>query len=265
LLKARYGANVIYTDIGQCDCDPIASLERALSPRTKAVVLSHVSWATGAVLPMRELSEMAHRVGAIVVCDAAQAAGMVPSHVNELGVDVYALSGQKWLCGPDGMGGLFIRRDAQTKIQNTFAGYFAVKNRVTSEDAAIEFGENAMRYQYAFHYFPSLAGFNAGLRWMRDEVGWEWIYRRTRELACLAYDELAQVAGVNLYLPREKLQGGLVHFTVEGVPPADVTAKLSEKNILIRHVPEPSLNRLATGFFNTEEDIAHLIEGVRSL
>jgi L-cysteine/cystine lyase len=265
LLKARYGVNVIYTDIGQCDCDPIASLERALSPRTKAVVLSHVSWATGAVLPMRELSEMAHRAGALVVCDAAQAAGMVPSRVYELGVDAYALSGQKWLCGPDGIGGLFIRREAQAKIQNTFSGYFAVKNRVTSEDTEIEFGDNAMRYQYAFHYFPALAGFIAGLKWMRDEVGWEWIYRRTRELTCLAYDALAQVPGVNLYLPREKLQGGLVHFTVRDIPPADVTAKLYEKNILIRHVPEPALNRSATGFFNTEEDIAQLVEGIRSL
>jgi L-cysteine/cystine lyase len=264
-LKARYGVNVIYTDIGQCDCDPIASLERALSPRTRAVVLSHVSWATGAVLPMRELSEMAHRVGALVVCDAAQAAGMVPSPVYELGVDAYALSGQKWLCGPDGIGGLFIRRDAQARIQNTFSGYFAVKNRVTHEDAEIEFGENAMRYQYAFHYFPSLGGFNAGLKWLRDEVGWEWIHQRTRELACLAYDELARVPGVNVYLPREKLEGGLVHFRVESVAPAEVTAKLYEKNILIRHVPEPSLNRVATGFFNTEEDIAHLIEALGSL
>ena len=264
LLKARYGVNVIYTDIGLCNCDPVFSLRVALSKRTKAVVLSHVSWSTGAVLPLRELCEMAHRFGALVICDAAQSAGMVPSRVYELGVDAYALSGQKWLCGPDGIGGLFIRRDVMSKFQNTFAGYFAIKHRVTRADAEIQFADNAMRYQYAFHYFPSLLGFNEGLKWLRDEIGWDWIYQRTRELGQFAYEELAKIERVKLYMPREEI-AGLVHFTVDGIAPADVTAKLYEQNIIIRHVPEPALNRIATGFFNTEEDIARLVHALQAL
>jgi len=264
LLKARYGVNVIYTDIGLCYCDPIASLERALSPRTKAVVLSHVSWSTGAVLPMRELSDMAHRAGAVVICDAAQAAGMVPAPVYELGVDAYALSGQKWLCGPDGIGALYVRKDKISTFHNTFSGYFAIKQRVTQADAEIVFGEDAMRYQYAFHYFPSLYGFNEGLKWIRDEVGWEWVLRRTRELAQYAHAELSAIPGVHVYMPADQI-AGLVHFSVEDIPPADLTAKLYEKNIVIRHVPEPLLNRVATGFFNTEQDIDALVQGIRSL
>lgn len=264
LLKARYGVNVIYTDIGLCDCDPVFSLQRALSPRTKAVVLSHVSWTTGAVLPMRELCEMAHRVGALVICDAAQACGMVPSRVDELGVDLYALSGQKWLCGPDGIGALFIRREVMPKIQNTFSGYFALKQRVARSDAEIEFGETAMRYQYAFHYFPALLGFNEGLKWLRDEIGWEWIYQRTRELGCYAYDELSKLPNVKLYMPRAEI-AGLVHFSVDGIAPADLTARLYEKNVLIRHVPEPLLNRVATGFFNNEQDVMQLCNAIRAV
>ena len=69
-------------------------LRRALSPRTRAVVLSHVSWSTGMVLPLREMAEMAHSVGALLICDAAQSCGMVPSNVYDLGVDVYACSGR---------------------------------------------------------------------------------------------------------------------------------------------------------------------------
>ncbi len=264
LLKARYGVNVIYTDIGLCDCDPLPTLERALSPRTKAVVLSHASWATGAILPMREISEMAHRVGALVICDAAQAAGMIPTRMNALGVDCYALSGQKWLCGPDGVGALYIRRELMPQIQNTFTGYFGLKTRVIREDAEIIFGENAMRYMHAFHYFPSLLGFNEGLKWIRDEVGWEWAYQRTRELGQYAYEELARVKGVKLYLPCEKI-AGLLHFTVDGIAPADLTAKLYEQNIMIRHVPEPAMNRVATGFFNNEEDVQQLVQGITAL
>lgn len=264
LLKSRYGINVVYTDIGLCNCDALESLERALTPRTKAVVLSHVSWSTGAVLPMREICDMAHRVGAIVICDAAQAAGMVPSKVYALGVDAYALSGQKWLCGPDGMGALFIRRDLIPRIQNTFSGYFAFKQRVTHADAEIQFGEDAMRYQYAFHYFPALQGFNAGLKWMRDELGWDWIYQRTRELGQYTHDALFQIKGVHLYMPREQI-AGLVHFWVDDLEPADLTNKLYEQNIMIRHVPQPMLNRAATGFFNDEEDVARLVTGIESL
>jgi L-cysteine/cystine lyase len=264
LLKARYGVKVIYTDIGLCNCDPVFSLRRALTPRTKAVVISHVSWATGAVLPLRELCEMAHRFGALVICDAAQAAGMVPSRVYELGVDAYALSGQKWLCGPDGIGGLFVRRDLLPKIQNTFTGYYGLKTRVISEDAEIQFGETAQRYQYAANYYPAVAGFNAGLEWIRDAVGWDWVYERTRELGQFAYDELSRVEGVKCYMPREQI-AGLIHFTVDGVAPADLTAKLYAQNILIRHVPEPLLNRAATGFFNNEEDILILCDALRKL
>jgi len=264
VLKARYGARVIYTDIGLRHCDPLEALRGALSPRTKAVVLSHASWSTGAILPLRELCELAHRVGALVICDAAQACGMIPSNVYDLGVDVYALSGQKWLCSPDGTGALFIRRALLPKIQNTFSGYFSLKQRVTHAATPIEFADTATRYQYAAHYFPSVQGFAETLKWLRDEIGWEWIYRRTRELGQYAYDALAQIDGVNLYLPRAQI-AGLLHFTVDGIAPADLTTKLFEQKILIRHVPEPALNRVSTGFFNTEADIMQLTAAIRAL
>jgi L-cysteine/cystine lyase len=264
LLKARYGVNVIYTDIGLCNCDPIFSLRRALSPRTKAVVISHASWSTGAILPMRELCEMAHKVGALVICDAAQACGMIPTRVYELDVDAYAISGQKWLCGPDGTGALFLRRDLFPKFQNTFTGYWGLKKRVTRADAEIEFADTAQRYQYASHYFPSVKGFAEALKWLRDEIGWEWIYRRTYELGQYAYDALSHIDGVNLYMPRDQI-AGLLHFTVDGIAPADLTAKLYAQNILIRHTPEPALNRVATGFYNTEEDITQLVNGIQTI
>lgn len=264
LLKTRYGVKVVYTDIGTCNCDPIFSLRRALTPRTKAVVISHVSWATGAILPMRELCEMAHRVGALVICDAAQACGMIPTHVYELDVDAYAISGQKWLCGPDGTGALFIRRDLFSKIQNTFASYLSLKKRVTSANAEIEFGETAQRYQFASHYVPAVRGLAETLQWLRDEIGWEWIYRRTDELGQYTYDALSQINDVNLYMPRDQI-AGLVHFTVNGIAPAELTAKLFEQNILIRHTPEPALNRVATGFYNTEQDITQLVNGIQAI
>jgi selenocysteine lyase/cysteine desulfurase len=89
-------------------------------------------------------------------------------------------------------------------------------------------------------------------------VGWDWAHDRIRELGRYAFDALGQVKGLHLYLPREEI-AGLVHFSMDTIEPSDVTARLYEQDILIRHVPEPVLNRVATGFYNNEEDIDRLV------
>jgi L-cysteine/cystine lyase len=264
LLRERYGVTVRYTPIGLRDCDPVAELARTLSPRTKAVVLSHASWATGVILPMRELSDLAHTVGALMICDAAQSCGMLPANVYELGVDAYACSGQKWLCGPDGTGALFVRRDSMERIQQTYIGYWGTKTRVSHAEAVFDIGEGAKRYQFASLYPPAVKALGVSLNWIADEVGWDWAYRRIHELGRYCHAALARVDGVSLYLP-EHAVSGLIHFTVAGVAPADLTAKLAEHNIIIRHTPEPELNRVATGFYNTEDEIDRLVEYIPAI
>jgi L-cysteine/cystine lyase len=261
LLRERFGVKVHYTSIGLRDCDPIAELARVLSPRTKAVALSHASWATGVVLPMRELSNLAHDAGALMICDAAQSCGMLPVNVYELGVDAYACSGQKWLCGPDGTGALFVRRESMERIKQTYIGYWGIKSRMNHAEAIFEVGEGAKRYQYASLYPPAVKALGVSLGWIADEVGWDWAYRRIHELGRYCHAALTRLDGVSLYLPEEAVTG-LIHFTVAGVEPADLTARLGEQGIIIRHTPEPQLNRVATGFYNTEEDIDRLAQAI---
>lgn len=264
LLRERYGVTVRYTPIGLRECDPAEQLAHMLSPRTKAVVLSHASWATGTILPMRQLSDLAHDAGALVICDAAQSCGMLPSKVYELGVDAYACSGQKWLCGPDGTGALFVRRDCIERIQQTYIGYSGTKSRVSHAEAVFEAGEGAKRYQFASLYTPAVKALGTSLNWIADEVGWDWAYRRIRELGRYCHAALARLDGVSLYLLEDSIVG-LIHFTVAGVAPADLTARLSEQGILIRHTPEPQLNRVATGFYNTEAEIDRLAECIAAI
>ena len=264
LLRKRYGVTAHYTPIGLRDCDPVAQLAQVLSPRTKAVVLSHASWSTGAILPMRELADLAHDVGALVICDAAQSCGMLPANVYELGVDAYACSGQKWLCGPDGTGALFVRRDRMERIQQTYIGYWGTKSRVSHAEAVFEVGEGAKRYQFASLYTPAVKALGVSLNWIAGEVGWDWAYRRIRELGRYCYAALARLDGVSLYLP-EHAVAGLIHFTVAGVAPADLTTRLGEQGIIIRHTPEPQLNRVATGFYNTEAEIDRLAECIAAI
>ena len=264
LLKQRHGARIRMTDIGLKELDPIEELEKVLSPRTKAVILSHVTWSTGMVLPMREISDLAHGVGAIVVCDAAQAGGMVPSQMADLGVDAYACSGQKWLLGPDGTGALFVRQDRLGEIQQTFIGYAGVKMGMSDHDGHYVPGEGTQRYEVASLYNPAVKALGTSVNWIANEIGWDWAYRRIAELGRYCYERLEAIDGVTMYTPKDKM-AGLVHSTLSGITPPDLTTRLYELGIMIRYVPNPHANRVATGFYNTEDEIDRLAEKIEEV
>jgi L-cysteine/cystine lyase len=264
LLKGRYGVRIRMTDIALKDLDPVEELARALTPRTKAVVLSHVSWSTGMVLPLREMADLAHSVGALLICDAAQAGGMVPSNVYELGVDAYACSGQKWLCGPDGTGALFVRRDRLADIGQTYMGYAGVQMGMSSFEGYYVPPPTAARYEAATLHPPSVVALVTSLGWIADDIGWDWVYERIATLGRYCYDALAAIPGVTMYTPRERM-AGLTHFTLAGITPPDLAAKLAEQGIVIRYTPNPHANRVATGFYNTEEEIDRLAEAVDTI
>jgi L-cysteine/cystine lyase len=264
LLHQRYGVRVRMTQIALPGHDPVEELHKALSPRTKAVVLSHVSWATGIVLPVRELADLAHSVGAVFICDAAQSGGMVPSHVYDLGVDAYACSGQKWLCGPDGTGALFVRRDRWGDIQQTFIGYFGIQPGMSDHDGNFVPADSARRYNVSAVYPGGLRALCASLRWIDEDIGWDWVYQRIGRLGRYCYDALATLDGVTMMTPRDQM-AGLVHFRVEGIAPAELTAQLASAGILIRDTHDPDANRISTGFYNTEAEIDRLQHVVQQI
>ena len=264
LLHQRYGVTIRMTEIALPGHDPVEELRKALSPRTKAVALSHVSWATGMALPVRELADLAHSVGALFICDAAQAAGMVPSNVYALGVDAYACSGQKWLCGPDGTGALFVRRDRWGDIQQTFIGFFGIQFGMSNHEGYYVPADTARRFDVSTVYPGGLRALSASLGWIGEELGWDWVYQRIAALGRYCYEALATLDGVTILTPPDHM-AGLVHFRVEGIAPAEVTTQLNAAGILIRDTHDPDANRVSTGFYNTEEEIDRLRRAIEQV
>lgn len=264
LIKQRHGVKLRVTDIGLPGVDPVAALQRVLTPRTRAVVLSHVSWSTGMVLPIRQLADLAHQSGALLICDAAQSCGMVPSNVYDLGVDAYACSGQKWLCGPDGTGALFVRKDRFSDILPTYFGYLGVKNHLSTTEGYFIPADGAQRYEAASHYPPAISAFAASLNWLIQDIGLDWVYQRISALGQYCYQALSAVEGVTILSPRDRL-AGLVHFTLDGIAPPDVSARLRERSIIIRDTPDPAANRVSVGFYNTEAEIDQLASALSEL
>lgn len=264
LIHQRYGVRIRMTDIGQPGLDSQAALKAAITPRTRAVVLSHVCWSTGVTLPIADLAEITHQAGALFICDAAQSCGMVPAPVLDLGVDAYAVSGQKWLLGPDGTGALFIRSGRLGDFQSTFSGYHTVRHGMSDYQGNYVPTPGAERYEVATINPASLAGWTASLTWLAEEVGWPWIHARIANLSGQLYDQLASIDGVDILTPREGI-AGLIHFTIVGMTPADAVKSLADANILIRATPAPELIRASVGFFNTEEEVARVAQAVATL
>ena len=106
-LARRYGIELRVAEALH-NPQPLGAITALIGPRTRAVAISHVLWANGRVLPLREISEAAHAAGAALLIDGAQGVGAIDVDPAALGVDAYAGPGQKWLCGPNGVWFLWV-------------------------------------------------------------------------------------------------------------------------------------------------------------
>ena len=262
-IRDRYGIVVRVADIGpRGDQSVLKAISDLVTSRTRLIVLSHVDWMTGAVLPVGEVATVAHERGIPVLVDGAQSAGAIPIDVKALGVDFYAIPMQKWLCGPDGTGGLYTSREALNSVTCTYVGYFSVKHE---EDVDWALMDTAQRFELGGRQTAAVAGQTAVLNWMAETIGMDWIYKRISTLNAYTCNSLQTIPGVTLLTPQPGASG-LVSLTFEGHDDAEVVKKLSqEQNIYIRNIPSNHALRVSTGFYNTEEDIDRLVQALRAM
>jgi L-cysteine/cystine lyase len=257
VLHHERGVKLTYADVGHGDAaTAIEALREAIRPGVKLVALSHVAYGTGAVLPLREVAELAHAAGVPVLVDGAQSVGAIPVDVRALGVDYYAFPGQKWLCGPDGTGGLYISRERFGEILPTsvwFGGVDFHAYRPNDADS-LKLAEGADRYEAGAFYHPVISGFAASVAWLTKTLGMDAVHAATQALTrhCLA--RVAELPGVEVLTPAAQA-AGLVAFRVPGIDPAACVEHLAEQGVSIRSVPDNGALRISCGFFNTREEI----------
>lgn len=260
VIAHRCGVHIKVADVGAGGERAVQAITDLLSPNTRLIVLSHVAYCTGAVLPVREIVELAHRRGVFVLVDGAQAAGAIPLNLRELGADFYAIPGQKWLCGPEDTGALYVREESRPNLHQTYVGYASMEATSTTFEATPH--SDARRYEFASRRRPTLLGLSTSLEWLRDEVGLDWAYARIQHLVATAREQLQQVPGLEIITPPNA--AGLLSFTVKGLDPVQTSNRLAERGILLRWISEPRCLRVSLGFFNTDEDIAKLVEALKA-
>jgi L-cysteine/cystine lyase len=273
LAKRRFGVEVRVADIGIGEGpteEIVGAFERQITSRTRMLVVSHIPYTTGTVLPLKEIVAMAHSHGVLVTVDAAQSYGQIPLDLHDLGVDFYAMPGQKWMCGPEGTGVFYARAESREMIEPTVIGPFGIEMESLDYLGGTYVPSKGSAYfDVGSVNLPLLVGQRTSTEWIRDGVGIEWATQRIAALGRYAAEMLAGLEGVRVVTPRARM-AGLVTFVVEGIDPEDLMNRLyREHNITLRFVTKyinnPRANRLSAGFYNNEEDLDQLGEAIRRI
>ncbi|MCA9671069.1 MAG: aminotransferase class V-fold PLP-dependent enzyme [Myxococcales bacterium] len=271
LLCARHGPRLEVIDVGLgAGDDALAPITRALrehAEHARMLVLSHVSYSSGTLLPLEPIAAACREAGVQLLVDGAQTCGVLPVDVKALGCDYYTLSGQKWLLGPEGSGALYVRRELIGAMRPPATSYFSAAHHDFA--GHVELHESAARFETSMINRPVLAGFVAAMRLMLDEVGIERAYERSLSLAARCAERVARIEGVELVTPQPQ-QTSLVTFDLPGFSPRALsgaaTVLADEHDVICRCVHhEPYGLRAALGFFNDERDIERLAVGVAAV
>ena len=239
------GAEVRVAEVaGRTTSAALDTIMSSVTPRTKLLALSHVLWTTGQVMPVHELKRES---GLPVLVDGAQSVGAIPVDVGDL--DYYTVSCQKWLCGPEPLGALYVRDPEGLDV--AIPSYFAQKS--IEPDGTFVPAEGVARFDSGWLATPSLAGLQAALEGAPD-----WRHDRAAEIA-----ELCRSALRERYDVVGDGTATLVSFVPAGEASAEA-ARLYEAGVVVRDLPGTGWLRASCGWWNNEEDVERLVNALPS-
>jgi L-cysteine/cystine lyase len=211
-----------------------------ITPRTRLVAISHVSWQTGNLLPIEEIQEAAD---VPMLVDGAQSAGAIA--VEAARFDYYTVSGQKWLCGPDSTGALYVRDPERLHV--ALPTYFSQSQH--DVDGTFTPRDGAKRFDGGWIPNASLAGLEAALSTVPH-----WAAHHSAEISARCFTRLSE----RFRVVTAPGQANLVSFAAEG-DPAETVARLFEQGIVIRDMPGTGWLRASCGWWTSDEDVDRLL------
>lgn len=256
-LEKRVGIKQVIVNIPSppSSVDEIVGLyEKAITPRTRAIMVSHMTYVTGLITPVKELADLAQRRGILISVDGAHPLGMMDLDLKSMNVHHYAAAGQKWLLCGTGTGVCYIRRDVQDRIWPLMGPPGDPKDGAKKYEA---FGQRDV---------PSVLGMTAAVD-LQNAIGKKNIEDRVRYLSTRLRAGLKQIPGVRLWTSEDpKFSAGLTLFSVRDIPMENITkAILARDRIYIRTMTTGNLNavRAATHIYNMPDEVDRLIASVR--
>ena len=241
----------------------LAALEQALTPQTRLVALSHLLWNSGSVMPITAVAERLqhHPNQPWLLVDAAQSMGAIPVEEAAAAADIYAFTGHKWCCGPEGLGGVALSERLLEQAQPTLIGWRSLRHEAS---ATSSFHSDARRFEVATSCLPLCSGLATSLELLAAEGTPAERLERIQAGSRRLWQGLKTIEGVSTLL-LEPPPAGLVSFTLAGHPSAAVVERLGEQGLWIRRLDDPDCLRACTHITTTEAEIDKLLEALSAL
>ncbi|MEK5077798.1 cysteine desulfurase [Solibacillus sp. FSL W7-1436] len=270
-LAKEKGAVLKYIDL---EADGTISLEKVretITPQTKIVSMMYVSNVLGTINPIKEVAQIAHENGAVVVADLAQAAPHMKIDVQDLDVDFAAFSGHK-MCAPTGIGVLYGKKALLEEMEPVEFGGEMIDFVGLTEST---WKELPWKFEGGTPIIASAIGLGAAIDFL-EEIGLDNIAAHEHKLVGYAMDQLETIDGLQIFGPRDPMKRcGLVTFNLDDVHPHDVATVLDMSGIAVRaghHCAQPLMKwlqvtataRASFYMYNDEEDVDRLVAGLRS-
>ncbi|WP_430616582.1 cysteine desulfurase [Enterococcus sp. DIV0176] len=268
-LAKQKGATLKYIELTPEGLLDMADAKEKITAKTKILAIAHVSNVLGVKNPVKDLAELVHEKGGVIVVDGAQAAPHMPINVQELDCDFYAFSGHK-MCGPTGIGVLYGKRTWLEQMEPVEFGGEMI-DFVELYDSTWK--ELPWKFEAGT---PNIAGAIAlghAIDYL-ETIGLAEIHRYEEEIVAYVLPKLQAIKGLTIYGPQEpEKRTGVIAFNLENLHPHDVATALDMEGVAVRaghHCAQPLLNYLqvpATArasfyFYNTKQDADRLVEAI---
>ncbi len=268
MLCERTGAILRVIPIDQNGELVISEYEKILNTKTRIVAVNHVSNALGVINPIEKIIEMAHRVGAAVLIDGAQAVAHIKPDVQKLNSDFYVFSAHK-MCGPTGVGILHGKREWLEKLPPYKGGGEMIKE-VSFEKTT--YAEIPHKFEAGTPHIAGGIAFAKALDYL-NEIGFEAIEKYEKELLDYAAEKLLEIPNVVIY-GNTTQKVSVISFNIGGIHPYDIGTIVDKMGIAVRtghHCAQPIMSyfdipgtiRASFSFYNTKEEIDSFIKALQ--
>jgi len=270
--KERYGAKVELIKPSVEGLFDLSDFEKAIDDKTKIVAIAHVSNVLGVITPVKEIAEIAHEHGALMLVDGAQSAPHMKIDVKSIGCDFFAFSGHK-MCGPTGSGGFYVREELIKTLNPIYVGGGTV-DLVDLDEFKLK--DSPSKFEAGTPPIAEVIGLKAAVEYLTS-IGIEKIEHHEKKLSERIYEGLLEIPGVEVYGPEPKFKLGVTSFNIANLSPHDValildsTARIAVRSgmhcaqPLVRHVlgkPQGTV-RASTYLYNKNEEIEKFLSIVK--
>ena len=253
------------------DAAVLSALEQHLRPNTRLVVLSHLLWNTGQLMPIAAVAAelQRHPSHPYLLVDAAQTMGQIPVAEAAAAADIYAFTGHKWACGPEGLGGVALSERVLSEAQPTLIGWRSLQDETKANlHDPDPFHHDSRRFEVATSCVPLLAGLRTSLELLEKEGDAQQRLTRIQQLSHQLWHQLQALPGVTPLLD-DAPPAGLVSFVVQpsssqaASAPAEIVKQLGSRGLWIRDLADPSCLRACTHVSTTEQELAALTDALK--